>query len=87
MIISRCTSLVAGHESLVEIYPAKTRVPFVRASKFKIYGPVGGIAASNGKVFVSHRDVNDMGVITAFTYDGKHSTVSHPQYKRKACDP
>jgi hypothetical protein len=33
------------------------------------------LAAANGKVFVSHRDVNDMGVITAFNYDGTHSTV------------
>lgn len=61
-------------ESVIEIYPRKSRVPFI-GSKFKIFGPVGGIAASNGKVFVSHRDVNDMGVITAFAYDGTHSTV------------
>ena len=42
---------------------------------FRIYGPVGGIAATNGKVFISHRDANDMGMITAFGYDGTHSTV------------
>ena len=61
-------------ESVIEIYPHGTRVPFIN-KPFRIYGPIGGIAASNGKLFVSHRDINDMGVITAFNYDGTHSTV------------
>jgi sugar lactone lactonase YvrE len=60
--------------SVIEIYPSGIRVPFL-THPFKIYGPIGGIAASNGTLFVSHRDVNGMGVISAFTYDGKHSTV------------
>ena len=60
--------------SIIEIYPRGTRVPFLN-KPFQIYGPIGGIAASNGKLFVSHRDINDMGVITAFNYDGTHSTV------------
>ncbi|HEX3357950.1 MAG TPA: hypothetical protein VHS31_13340 [Tepidisphaeraceae bacterium] len=60
--------------SILEIYPAPTRVPFINKN-FKIHGPVGGIAAANGKVFVSHRDENDMGVITTFGYDGSHSTI------------
>src|SRR3954454_14796672 len=57
--------------SQIEIYPRGVRVPFV-AKPFKIFGPVGGIAASPGKLYVAHRDVNDMGVITAFNYDGTH---------------
>src|SRR6185369_16793244 len=61
--------------SIIEIYPAGIRVPFL-GTGFKMYGRIGGISASNGKLFVSHRDANDMGVITAFTYDGKHSTVT-----------
>ena len=60
--------------STIEIYPRGTRVPFIN-KPYKIYGPVGGIAANNGKLFVSHRDANDMGVITAFGYDGSHSTI------------
>jgi glucose/arabinose dehydrogenase len=60
--------------STIEIYPQGTRVPFI-SKPFRIYGPVGGIAASGGKLFVAHRDINDMGVITAFGYDGTHSTV------------
>src|SRR3954463_10843300 len=32
--------------SQIEIYPLSTRVPFLARDKFKVYGPVGGIAAS-----------------------------------------
>ena len=42
---------------------------------FRIYGRVGGICAANGKVYVSHRDRDGLGVITAFDYDGNHTTV------------
>ena len=40
-----------------------------------MYGPVGGLACHNGKVYVSHRDRNGFGVITAFDYYGGHRTV------------
>jgi glucose/arabinose dehydrogenase len=63
-------------DSIIEIYPHGTRVPFIQ-KQFKIYGPIGGICASNGKVFVSHRDAEGYGVITAFNYDGSHSTVTY----------
>ena len=42
---------------------------------FRIYGRVGGIAVANGKVYVTHRDADGMGVVTAFDYDGKPTTV------------
>jgi len=63
--------------SRVDIYPTSTRlVPFGLVKPgFHIYGPVGGIAAGDGKVFVSHRDADGLGVITAFGYDGSHTTV------------
>ncbi len=60
--------------STLEIYPGPTHVPFINRN-FKIFGPIGGIVASNGKVFISHHDENDMSVITAFGYDGSHATV------------
>src|SRR4051794_27303319 len=41
-------------------------------SGFKMYGPIGGIALDNGKIYVSHRDRDGFGVITAFNYDGTH---------------
>ncbi|MEO6435368.1 MAG: hypothetical protein ABIP55_06350 [Tepidisphaeraceae bacterium] len=61
-----------------DIYPvARTvRVPFdIIITGFRIYGPLGGILAANGKVYVSHRDADGMGVVTAFGYDGSHTTV------------
>src|SRR5688572_21178741 len=64
--------------SLFDIYPVGRRFPqplrWLQGG-FRIYGPVGGIAVNDGKVYVSHRDKDDFGVITAFTYDGKHTTI------------
>ncbi len=56
------------------VYPVETRIPIVNPG-FRIYGPVGGIVASKGTIYVSHRDSHDMGVITAFTYTGEHKTI------------
>lgn len=57
-----------------QIYPTGRRIPFL-AEGFRIYGPIGGIAAYEGKVYVSHRDARRKGVITAFSYDGTHETI------------
>src|SRR5688500_13782539 len=43
---------------------------------FQIYGPVGGIAVLDRKVYATHRDKDGMGVITAFNYDGTHTTIA-----------
>ena len=56
------------------IYPKHTQIPFLNLS-FRIYGPIGGMCASHGKIYVSHRDSSGMGVVTAFDYAGNHSTV------------
>jgi glucose/arabinose dehydrogenase len=40
-----------------------------------MYGPVGGMVCYQGKVYVSHRDADDMGVISALDYHGHHTTV------------
>ncbi len=59
-----------------DIYPYVRRLPFnLGGSEFRIYGPVGGITVHDGKVYVSHRDANDRGVITALGYDGSHTTI------------
>jgi hypothetical protein len=56
-----------------EIYPRRQlpslpiRIPGI--AKFKIYPPIGGMVAAHGRVYVSHRDENGQGVITAFGYD------------------
>ena len=60
------------------IYPVNRTIVFpfdVIKVGFRIYGKVGGIAVANGKVYVTHRDEGGMGVVTAFDYDGNHSTV------------
>jgi hypothetical protein len=68
--------------SVAYIYPTGRAVtvpdmpPFnLIKTGFHIYGPVGGIAVQNGKVYVSHRDKGGLGVITAFNYDGTHQTI------------
>jgi len=57
-----------------DIYPVESRFPILKPG-FHIYGPVGGIICFHGRIFVSHRDKDDMGVITSFGYDGSHVTV------------
>jgi glucose/arabinose dehydrogenase len=64
--------------TMFNIYPTGRRFPqplrWLQGG-FRLYGPIGGIAVDDGKVYVSHRDKDDFGVITAFTYDGKHTTI------------
>jgi glucose/arabinose dehydrogenase len=64
-------------DARVDIYPVGTRIPIPLVSSvgYHIYGPIGGMAAYHGKLFVSHRDYNDMGAITAFDYNGNHQTI------------
>ena len=57
-----------------DIYPIETRIPIIKPG-FRVYGPVGGIVCYRGRIFVSHRDAHDRGVITSFGYDGSHVTV------------
>src|SRR4051812_38448926 len=55
-----------------EIYPLdKPVLPFSSRS-FRLYGPIGGIRYHKGWLYVSHRDENDFGVITALDYKGGH---------------
>jgi glucose/arabinose dehydrogenase len=56
------------------IYPIHSRIPLIHPG-YHIYGPVGGVLAYKGHVYVSHRDDHNMGVITAFGYDGSYRTV------------
>ncbi len=56
------------------LYPAKRTVSFFPTG-FVIYGPVGGMVVHHGRVYVSHRDRDGRGVITAFGYDGSHTTI------------
>jgi len=58
------------------IFPLGPRGPLSLGSEsFEVFGPVGGLACYHGKVYLSHRDKDGFGVITAFDYYGGHRTV------------
>ncbi len=65
------------------IYPRGLKIPDVAPVNlvrpgFHIYGPIGGILLDNGRIYVTHRDIEGNGVVTAFTYDGSHTTIVGP---------
>jgi glucose/arabinose dehydrogenase len=42
----------------------------------EIYGPIGGMAVHDGKIFVAHRDARGKGRVTAIGYDGTAQTLA-----------
>ena len=79
---------IDGHEPLsygfkpdgthFNVYPFGRRLPkFLRFGRddFRLYGPIGGMTFTNGKLYVTHRDANRRGVVTALGYDGTHQTI------------
>jgi glucose/arabinose dehydrogenase len=60
--------------AIIRVYPTGTRIPIFQPG-FHIYGPIGGMVAYKGKIYVSHRDSRDMGMITEFDLDGSHKTI------------
>ena len=61
-----------------QLYPSTKRfaIPFTPLKTgLRIYGPVGGIVAAHGKVYVSHRDAKGRGMITAFSADGTTQVI------------
>ena len=67
--------------SLFQIYPYGRHL-FVDIGKphFVMYGPIGGMVVYKGpdgksRIYVSHRDENGFGVITALDYTGGHTTI------------
>src|SRR5687767_11493210 len=57
------------------VYPrGKVFGPF-RSNPFRMFGPIGGMAVKDGVIYVSHRDKDSKGVISALSYDGKGTTV------------
>ena len=52
------------------------RLPLgIGSPKNKLYGPIGGMVWHDGKLYVSHRDANRHGVISALGYDGSRKTI------------
>jgi hypothetical protein len=63
-----------GHPSL--FYPRdKQYLPVRIPNTWQMYGPIGGMVVVNGEVYVTHRDANDMGVVTALDSKGGHRTI------------
>ena len=59
-----------------DIYPKTLKLPFgISGGKVRLYGPIGGMVAANGKIYVAHRDRNHRGVVTAFDYNGVAQTI------------
>lgn len=57
-------------------YPRDRRFPFnFPVTGWRMYGPIGGMVVYKGEVYVSHRDANGFGVITALDHKGHHRTV------------
>jgi len=65
---------IRANGSRFQIYPPTSAIPLFRGG-FHLYGPIGGILAVHGKIYVSHRDADDYGAITSFDYNGAHSTI------------
>jgi glucose/arabinose dehydrogenase len=61
--------------AVFDIFPRKSKLPFALGGDKVLHEPIGGMVVHQGTIFVSHRDENGMGVITAFGYDGTHRTV------------
>ncbi|HEX8912033.1 MAG TPA: hypothetical protein VF796_06705, partial [Humisphaera sp.] len=58
-----------------DVYPTSRPILGIGRGPFRMYGPVGGLVCHDGRVFVSHRDADDFGVITALDYKGGARTV------------
>jgi len=60
---------------LAQLQPIQ-QLPFdIGRGPFELDGPIGGMVVSGGKIFVTHRDRDGRGRLTAFNYDGTHFTV------------
>jgi glucose/arabinose dehydrogenase len=72
----RIVALSTTSDRRLDIYPAKRGLlDGVFSSELKVRGPVGGLAIKDGEIYLSHRDENGRGVISAFDYDGNRRTV------------
>lgn len=59
-----------------QIYPTGKRIPLpLLRGGFRLYGPIGGMVVTQGKLYVTHRDAADKGAITAFDKDRNRTTI------------
>ena len=58
------------------LYPQGRQFPFdIGRRFFHLYGPVGGMVVYKGLIYVSHRDEDGFGQITALDHKGGHTTI------------
>jgi glucose/arabinose dehydrogenase len=59
------------------IYPHGRQIPTfgLLPHQKDIYGPIGGMAVSQGRIYVTHRDSQGRGVVSAFKFDGSRETI------------
>src|SRR5436305_6235494 len=54
----RILAFRTGRPGYTVVYPTGRRIPFSPIhTGFQMYGPIGGIYADHGRIFVTHRDV------------------------------
>jgi glucose/arabinose dehydrogenase len=60
-----------------DIYPRGRRVPTFGLLKGAndIYGPIGGMTVSQGRISVTHRDAAGFGCVSAFDFNGNKTTI------------
>jgi glucose/arabinose dehydrogenase len=62
--------------TLFTLYPYNRKIPVeIARFGFRLYGPIGGMIVYKGKIYVSHRDENGLGQITALDHEGGHTTI------------
>ena len=64
--------------SSFQVYPQGRRLPFglpTPGNNWRIYGPIGGMVYYKSRLYISHRDADGLGVISAIDYNGHHRTV------------
>lgn len=62
--------------SMQTIYPRGRRLPFgLGRDPLDMRGPIGGMVADRGRIFITHRDPEDRGVVTAINADGTFRTL------------
>jgi hypothetical protein len=59
------------------VYPHSSQFPTfgLFSSGNKIYGPIGGMVFTQGHIFVTHRDRDRRGVVSAVGFDGSVTTI------------
>lgn len=63
-----------------QVYPRRGAIPLpvlerIGRAQIDLRAPIGGMVVSQGRIYVTHRDSDGMGVITAFDYSGGATTI------------